>query len=337
MLNIRISCISECENSPPEESGIQKNNAAAKKNGFTLVELLVVIAIVGILVSLTMPAMRRAREAARRSSCTNNLQQISIAAHNYLSAHRTLPSGWIRNPTEFRCYVIPLEEPLYFDSPEASGVDEESAWLMYQWWGWPALILSQMEQTTLMIDFEQPEKHSPYDNRRLIRGRIENYVCPSSPLPPRSSEIPGYLSYRGNVGYWPPDSTPLFNGLFHGNSSIDDKDIVDGLSQTVMFGESQAGLFWADAFPVAQVKDEFGDPTFDRYVEKEIDPFDNYLRLSGAQCPAVVKVIDVFSYGSHHNDVINFAYADGSVHTLSKTLDGDVFRMMWTRAGREAF
>src|SRR5438309_4389032 len=101
--------------------------------GFTLIELLVVIAIIAVLIALLLPAVQQAREAARRSQCKNSLKQIGLALENYHGVFNKFAPGYIST----------------FD---ASGND------LGPGWGWGAMVLPQLEQTSLQgtINFSQP-------------------------------------------------------------------------------------------------------------------------------------------------------------------------------------
>ena len=110
-----------------------------KKKGFTLVELLVVIAIIGILIGMLLPAVQMVREAARRTSCANNLHQIIIATHNYESSNQRFPPGWIGD-----------------ESPFTKG------------WAWTSKILAFLDQQNMKdeIDFRSRIRDMPVDGVR---------------------------------------------------------------------------------------------------------------------------------------------------------------------------
>src|SRR5690606_19265562 len=100
-----------------------------------LIELLVVIAIIAILIALLLPAVQQAREAARRSTCKNNLRQIGLALHNYHDAHDTFPPGYIWASW----------------APEGPG------------WGWPTMILPYLDQAALYQLLDTSVNRMPED------------------------------------------------------------------------------------------------------------------------------------------------------------------------------
>ena len=117
-----------------------------QRTAFTLVELLVVIAIIGVLVALLLPAVQSAREAARRSQCTNNLKQLSLALHNYETVHNTLPPA---------------------------GIDSNQM-------GWTVLLLPFFEQQALYDQFNfNKGAWNAFNRITLVQGvRIKAIICP---------------------------------------------------------------------------------------------------------------------------------------------------------------
>src|SRR4051794_33886993 len=102
----------------------------SRRRGFTLIELLVVIAIIAVLIALLLPAVQAAREAARRAQCINNLKQLGLAAHNYISVHNVLPPGDMYNAGSN------ARNPI--TGVTGNGGDQYT-------FGWPVILLAGME------------------------------------------------------------------------------------------------------------------------------------------------------------------------------------------------
>ena len=201
--------------------------------GFTLVELLVVIAIIGILIGLLLPAIQAAREAARRMQCSNNLKQIGLAVHDHVSALKTFPTGGT-NWTNYR-------------SSSSAG---DPLLLTSQSWGWMYQILPYMEsRSTWKLPSDTTVTATPIPVYSCPTRRAPT-IYPYSPL--GSSVLSDYGGNGGdgdmNIGPFSGAIVPTFTisnsaGLGFSNS-IKEKDIIDGLSHTLLAGEKYVASNW---------------------------------------------------------------------------------------------
>ena len=137
------------------------------RRGFTLVELLVVIAIIGMLVALLLPAVQAAREASRRMQCSNHLKQLGLAMHNYHATHNQFPSGYLSYPTSDG------------SAPGAAQIDTLT-WDAGPGWGWGAMILPFLEQTTTAGSLQYTRPIWDVQNGPIVESKLPVYLCPSA-------------------------------------------------------------------------------------------------------------------------------------------------------------
>jgi prepilin-type N-terminal cleavage/methylation domain-containing protein/prepilin-type processing-associated H-X9-DG protein len=221
------------------------------RRGFTLIELLVVIAIIAILIALLLPAIQAAREAARRAQCTNNLKQLGLAAHSYLSGQGTFP---------------PLVQNGSFN---VWGNTFGNNGLYYDPWplDWTASILGQLEQVPLFnqLNFSVSSgwlgpTSVGWDpqNTTVLATQIGILLCPSEDRSRNPSIGPGTRkNYVANVGgpasfaAWSGVLVPLknnppidYSGVYtnsNSGSTFGFEGITDGSSNTALFSETLLG------------------------------------------------------------------------------------------------
>jgi prepilin-type N-terminal cleavage/methylation domain-containing protein len=358
-------CISRVNGGPV----IGGKRARLMRRGFTLIELLVVIAIIGVLAALILPAVQRAREAARRTQCLNNLKQLSLACQNYHDTHKCFPSADIDPGFPSDSFIDPTGSAQYiiFQQQAQLGVQERYSidgsrvlptgnlsignWVVAAPWSWHALILSQIEQANIGVRFDLQK--NDVLNLSAIQIPLAIFTCPSALLPNTrpsafcttvgvsypivaNGENPGsvtgggyaYTTYRGVMGAEPlTDPTSnlgevdwLQNGVLFPNSAVKISDITDGTSNTLLMGDSRYG-FWGDGSSCcARFRNDRSTPT----------DFDSYWFY--VPQPLSRPTIQYFSFGSLHDDLVNFALCDGSCRPIAKSIDKNLVRKLATRA-----
>ena len=218
-------------------------NRTTLQRGFTLVELLVVIAIIGILIALLLPAVQAAREAARRSQCSNNLKQIGLALHNYHDTYKTFPMGafnlretWPSSGTNWRASILPyIEQTSVYDQ-----------------------LLFSSDPAVHFMAGGAAGGNALNGNDVLKNLVIEGYRCPSSVIKPiggHNNTLAMNVLYVGIQGAARPIPGPNPNagsrdcsygwtsnsGMLPKNECFAFKDCIDGTSNTMIVAE-QSGM-----------------------------------------------------------------------------------------------
>src|SRR5262249_4072695 len=191
-------------------------HAMPSRRGFTLVEVFMVLVIIAVLITLWLPAVQTAREAARAAQCRNNLLQLGLALGHYTSTHRVLPPG-----------VVDEKGPIS-NLPRGYHV------------GWAVQILPFIEQANLhrRIDFRQGIYADA--NATVLASGIKTFLCPSD-------WRPGPMSYMGCHHDVEAPIDADNHGVLYLNSHVGHDDIIDGLAYTILLGEARHGttLGWA--------------------------------------------------------------------------------------------
>ena len=317
--------------------------------GFTLVELLVVIAIIGILIALLLPAVQAAREAARRTQCTNNMKQIGLALHNFHNNFGTFPTGGHCGDSD----------PPFDD-----------CWLR---WGynWKTAILPFLEQNTVWnrIDFRPRMYFAPpfLGNRFFENLVVPIYKCPSNTHHPlrdndrgaSGSEIAMKHDYVGIAGVYPDPrgrgaGTCIHvgrgwfcnNGLLPANESRTISNVTDGTSNTIIAAE-QSGAVTVDEgggqFATHSIRANYAGGwagTHDMRTVEDLFPgyLGQYTGLTTVQwrlnAPTAVTNSSDFCYShntilnSFHPGTVHVVLTDGSSRGLSDSIEMETLRRL---------
>ncbi len=339
---------------------------SAKRPGFTLVELLVVIAIIGVLMGLLLPAVQMAREAARRASCQNNLRQLGLAAMNYESARQKFPPGYTQTRLNATGVV--------YSSGSSSGFQFQGHSAFYY-------LLPYIEMSNV---YDNMDARIPLNNRvtdpSLFRAStvIKMLLCPSDQLTGQSErhtngEYYGMTTYKLNGGTRPIFATSATNdGMFMAvthprgysiqfarkaataplGTELRIPEVLDGMSNTILFGEREHMDDNFDTFTVAGWNSGSTIRTWARWYPAGGDAGMGNL-FGGAFAPINYKTpwahgqsgaptsqnawftfqdMRLSAFGSAHPGGANFTMGDGSTKFLADDMPQTVLALYCQRA-----
>jgi len=340
----------------------------SKNRGFTLVELLVVIAIIGILVALLLPAIQAAREAARRSQCTNKMKQIGLALLNFESSRKVLPYAITPNDTKTQT-KSGLCAGANVALPPTNGLLHHTAMTFILPYLENQAVYDQMDRKLNWYDTTNNAKG--YKNIAVAGADLQEYLCPSAEGRPGSFTTDYIPIIDIDAARYCADADPSasikrdlsrLGGLLSADVQNPIRKVADGMSKTMMFFESagrpnvydksktligvMSDATYGKAAPGAATAVLSSNYQWADGGSKSPDGNDGTVGILGLDpnC-GLTKIINCSNYAkvaapdralspfSFHSGGVNIVFGDGAVALIQETIDTDTFISLFTRNG----